>query len=229
MYRVKKTGNFPISRDGILYSICLIIFSGGLALFSLFYIRIAGWAIISGCISLILGIMGVFVLFFFRNPKRDSKAPIKMILSPADGKVLSITEMVEPEFIRGKAIKVSIFLSLFDVHINRSPIEGKVQYHHYREGKMLPAFKSHASDINERNTIGIESSNGYRVLVHQITGFIARRIVWWVKPGNSLNRGERFGLIKFGSCTEIIMPEGTMIKVTVGEKVRGGITVIGEK
>jgi len=113
--------------------------------------------------------------------------------------------------------------------LNTSPIEGTVKFHSYREGKMLPAFKSHASDINERNTVGIESDDGYKVIVHQITGFIARRIVWWVKVGDHLNTGEKFGLIKFGSCTEIIVPEGTEIFVVQGQKVKAGETIIGER
>jgi phosphatidylserine decarboxylase len=152
-----------------------------------------------------------------------------VLLSPADGQVMSISEMEEPDFIGGKAVKVTIFLSLFNVHINRSPMEGAVLYHQYREGKMIPAFKSHVSDINERNTIGIESADGYRILVHQITGFVARRIVWWVKPGETLQRGERFGLIRFGSCAEVVMPAGTKVTVKPGQKTRGGVTAIGER
>jgi len=122
----------------------------------------------------------VFVSFFFRNPPRQIPADDKHILSPADGKVLKITELENSSYFKGKAIKISIFLSLFNVHINRSPISGMIIDNQYRSGKFLPAFKSHASDINERNTIVIEN-NLIKVVVHQITGFIARRIVSYNK------------------------------------------------
>ncbi|MHB1485086.1 MAG: phosphatidylserine decarboxylase family protein [Saccharofermentanales bacterium] len=214
MYREKKIKDFPIAADGVI----IFIYIAGIALLVQLYSDIAG---------VVLFLVGLFVLFFFRNPRRESQASEMSVLSPADGKVMSVTEMDEPDFIGGKAVKVTIFLSLFSVHINRSPIDGVVRYHYYRDGKMLPAFKSHASEINERNSIGIESADGFRVLVHQITGFVARRIVWWVTIGESLARGERFGLIKFGSCTEIVMPSGTEIKVAAGQSVRGGITIIG--
>lgn len=216
MFREKKLKGFPIATDGVIIFFIVI----GIALLVQIFSDLAG---------LIILLLGLFVLFFFRNPKRESKASGESLLSPADGKVMSVSEIDEPDFIGGRAVKVTIFLSLFNVHINRSPIEGVIGYHAYREGKMLPAFKSHASEINERNTIGIEASDGFRVIVHQITGFIARRIVWWVRTGDKLARGERFGLIRFGSCTEIIMPAGTDIKVAEGQNVRGGITIIGVK
>jgi len=171
-------------------------------------------------------ILLAFVLFFFRNPRRTVPDDVKAIVSPADGRVMSVDEIAEETFLGSKAVRVSIFLSLFNVHINRSPIEGVVKYTSYRPGKYLPAFKSHASDINERNTIGIEGS-GTRVLVHQITGFVARRIVCGVKEGEYLRRGQIFGLIKFGSCTEVIVPAETAIKVKPGDRVKGAETIIG--
>ncbi len=229
MYRTKKVDDSPIVIDGINYSGYLAAFAILIAGLAWFVDMAKGLEVFLWCVSALIALAGLFILFFFRNPKRVSTASPLAILSPADGKVLSITEIDEPEFIGGKAVKVSIFLSLFNVHINRSPLEGTVLLHHYREGQMLPAFKSHASDINERNTIGIETADGFRILVHQITGFVARRIVWWVKPGDGLKRGERFGLIRFGSCTEIVMPHGTPVSVTVGQKTRGGITIIGER
>ncbi|SEF51031.1 phosphatidylserine decarboxylase [Caloramator fervidus] len=177
-------------------------------------------------IAILMLILLAFVLFFFRDPERTIPFDEKSFLSPADGKVIDICEIEENEFFKSKAIKVSIFLSLFNIHVNRSPISGKVTYKKYRPGKYLPAFKSHASEINEKNIIGIE--NEYtKVLVSQITGFVARRIVCWSKIGDTLKQGERFGLIKFGSCTEIIMPIDTEIKVKIGDTVKGGLTVIG--
>lgn len=228
MYREKKVNNFPIARDGIVYFLVLFLIALALSILSWALNFVVILSIILKILSAVLILTGLFIVFFFRNPIRKSKAEANLIISPADGKVLSITEINEPEFIGAKAVKVSIFLSLFNVHINRSPVEGTVAYHSYREGEMLPAFKSHASDLNERNTIGIITNKGFKVLVHQITGFVARRIVWWVKPGTYLTRGERFGLIRFGSCTEVVMPLETKILVKQGDVVRGGVTAIAK-
>lgn len=203
----------PVAKEAFLYVASLIVVTCILYL-------------IYPPLSIISIVLLAFVLFFFRNPYRKIPVEPKVIVSPADGRVMSVSEMDENDFIKGKAIKVSIFLSLFNVHINRSPVAGTVKFTAYRPGKYLPAFKSHASDINERNTIGVEG-NGIRVIVHQITGFVARRIVCWVKEGDVLTTGERFGLIKFGSCTEIIVPAGTEIRVKPGDKVKGAKTIIG--
>ncbi len=205
--------NFFIAKDSFLYVIILII----LTILLFIFIK---------PLSILTFIILLFVLFFFRNPYRKSPEGNNIIVSPADGTVMYIAEVEEQTFLNSKAIKISIFLSLFNVHINRSPIEGIVKYTAYRPGKFLPAFKSHASEINERNTIGIEGA-GIKVLVHQITGLIARRIVSWVKKDDRLKLGERFGLIKFGSCTEIIVPLNVEIKVKAGDKVKGAKTIIG--
>ena len=182
--------------------------------------------IISQYLAILPAILLLFVLFFFRNPKRNIATDYKHILSPADGTILEVKELTDNNYIKGDAIKISIFLSIFNVHINRSPIRGKITYTEYRPGKFLPAFKSHASDINERNTVGIEN-DCLKVLVHQITGFIARRIVCYMKKDDELNQGQVFGLIKFGSCTEIIVPAKVKILAQVGQKVKAGITVLG--
>jgi phosphatidylserine decarboxylase len=185
----------------------------------------------------ILGLMGfygaawvifaiaIFVAYFFRDPERFVPLDPKKAISPADGKVMTITDIDHDEFIGGPAKKVSIFLNIFNVHINRSPIEGRVAFKEFRAGKMLPAYKSHASEENERNTIGIEGPAG-KVKVHQITGLIARRIVCNVDTADELKQGERYGLIKFGSCTEIVLPASVTIMVGEGEIVRGGETII---
>ncbi|QIB25969.1 phosphatidylserine decarboxylase family protein [Caloranaerobacter azorensis] len=206
--------NFVISPDGFPYILLLLAIT-----------------IITGFINIYVAIIPfiflIFVTFFFRNPPRKIKKDDKIILSPADGKILSITEIDEDEYLKCKAVKVSIFLSLFNVHVNRTPIAGKVEYIKYRPGKFLPAFKSHASEINERNTIGLNNGD-IKVLVHQITGFIARRIVSWVKIGDVLQQGQLYGLIKFGSCTEIVIPADRVeLKVKEGDTVKGGLTIIG--
>ncbi|HSH70135.1 MAG TPA: phosphatidylserine decarboxylase family protein, partial [Deferrisomatales bacterium] len=169
----------------------------------------------------------VFTAFFFRDPEREVPMDRSLVVSPADGRVMRVEAVAPDDFVGGPAVKVSIFLSVFNVHINRSPITGTVRLQQYRAGKMLPAFKSHASDENERNTLGIEGQ-GIRVLVHQITGFIARRIVCRKAPGDVLLQGQRFGLIKFGSCTELVLPDTVQVLVAEGEKVKGGETVIGK-
>lgn len=171
--------------------------------------------------------LAAFTAFFFRDPERQVPLDRALVVSPADGTVLRVEPVEHDEFVGGPAVKVSIFLSVFNVHVNRSPITGTVRLQQYRAGKMLPAFKSHASAENERNTLGIEGQ-GIRVLVHQITGFVARRIVCRKVPGDQLLQGQRFGLIKFGSCTELVMPEGVQVLVVEGQKVRGGETLIGK-
>jgi phosphatidylserine decarboxylase len=168
----------------------------------------------------------IFTLYFFRNPKRDVPAGVDLILSPADGVIMEIDEVNEEKFIKDKSIRVSIFLSICNVHINRSPLPGQVMYQYYRPGKFIPAFKSHASEINEKNFIGIESQS-FKLMVCQITGFIARRIKCWVTGGQMLAAGEIIGMIKFGSGTELFIPVGSELLVKKGDKVRAGETIIG--
>ena len=150
-----------------------------------------------------------------------------LILSPADGKVVSITNAFENQFFNDEVIKVTIFLSVFDVHVNCSPIEGKIVFQEYICGRFKPAYKESAPFQNERHTIGVESDT-IKILVTQIAGIIARRIVSWVALGAELEQGQRYGMIKFGSCTEIIMPANVAVHVTVGEHVTGGKTIIGK-
>jgi len=196
----------------------LLIF-GGATIFT----WLIGW-----CVApYLFFILTLFTAFFFRDPYRKVTLGAGHAVSPADGKVQAIEDIGHDEFIGGPAKKISIFLSIFNVHINRSPTAGKVLLKSYRAGKMLPAYKSHASDENERATIGLEVSYG-RVLVHQITGLIARRIVTNVNVGDNLKQGERFGLIKFGSCTELIVPASAEVTVALGDKVKGGVSVIAK-
>lgn len=205
--------NFPIASAGWSYLVVLAAITG------LFYMSYKPASVFTASLF-------IFTAYFFRNPKRVIPRDSRAVLSPADGVVMSVSSVREDKFIGGPAKKVSIFLSIFNVHVNRSPVGGRVKYVNYVPGKFLPAFKSHASEINERNYVGIESS-GFRVMVCQITGFIARRIVCYVKEGGNLDQGQMFGMIKFGSCTEIYMPEDVEILVSPGESVKGGETLIG--
>ncbi len=172
----------------------------------------------------VLVILAGFVVFFFRDPDRSPPMDRSLVVAPADGKVLRIESVSEP-FVGGDGVRVAIFLSVFNVHVNRSPVTGTVLFQTYRQGRMLPAFRDHASELNERNTLGIEGQ-GIRALVHQITGAVARRIVCWVGPGDRLIQGQRFGLIKFGSCTELVLPASVEVLVAPGDRVRGGETPI---
>ncbi len=175
-------------------------------------------------VAWVLVILAGFVVFFFRDPDRSPPMDRSLVVAPADGKVLRIENVREP-FVGGDGVRVAIFLSVFNVHVNRSPVTGTVLFQTYRQGRMLPAFRDHASELNERNTLGIEGQ-GIRALVHQITGAVARRIVCWVGPGDRLIQGQRFGLIKFGSCTELVLPASVEVLVAPGDRVRGGETPI---
>ncbi|MFZ5644362.1 MAG: phosphatidylserine decarboxylase family protein [Bacillota bacterium] len=205
--------SFPIAKPGWPYIAILAAITG--LLYWLFKPA-----------SFFTGFLLLFTAYFFRNPKRRIPGDKKDILSPADGVVMSVTNVYEDKYLESPSRKVSIFLSVFNVHINRTPLEGTVEYVNYVPGKFLPAFKSHASDINERNYLGIHST-GLKILVCQITGFIARRIVCYARSGDWLNRGQSFGMIKFGSCTEVFLPEGVEIYVKPGDRVKGGETIIG--
>ena len=169
----------------------------------------------------------LFVAFFFRDPDRHVEASPEAILAPADGQVIDVNEVFEERFLRQTATRVSIFLSLFDVHINRSPIEGRVTYLKYQKGRFWPAFRSEAIVENERNFMGLEGRQG-RALVVQIAGILARRIVCQVSEGDALEAGQRFGMIRLGSRTDLILPKTSVeMLVSPGERVKAGETVIG--
>lgn len=170
--------------------------------------------------------IAVFLIFFFRNPERVVQYDDNLILSPADGMVMSIVDVYDEEYLQAPATKVTIFLSVFDVHINRSPIKGEIKYQRYTCGGFRPAYKKSASYENERHAIGIENEK-MKVLVIQVAGLLARRIVSWVTLGNYIEQGFRYGMIKFGSSTEIILPKTVTISVKKGTHVTGGKTVIG--
>ncbi|GAB4273237.1 MAG: phosphatidylserine decarboxylase [Candidatus Rifleibacteriota bacterium] len=189
--------------------------------------------VVSSTISKWLGriffLATAFTLYFFRDPEREIPQGESLIVSPADGKIVGIDSVEHVPFIDGPAKRVSIFLSIFDVHINRAPIRGKIEYRHYTPGEFLPAFEPKASVKNEQNAIGIEDTDGYKVVVKQIAGLIARRIICWKNPGDKVERGERFGLIRFGSRTDLFLPLDARIEVKLGEKVQGGSTIIARR
>jgi phosphatidylserine decarboxylase len=171
-------------------------------------------------------VAAVFTLYFFRDPERKIMAAPGQIVSPADGKIISIDEAEENEFLTERCRRVSIFLSVLDVHINRAPVGGTVEMVNYRPGKFAIASTQEASRSNESNNIGIGGED-IKVAVKQIAGAVARRIVCYCKPAQNVQTGERIGLIRFGSRTELYVPLHCEIFVKVGQKVKGGISLIG--
>jgi phosphatidylserine decarboxylase len=179
-------------------------------------------------ISLILLGVTLFVLWFFRNPQRNTPEKNGLVISPADGRVIRIEETTSDEQPGRTFQKISIFMNVFNVHVNRIPCSGEVRFVRYREGKFLSANLDKASKLNERNTVLLQTADGREIMTVQIAGLIARRIVCWLKEGMQVTRGDRFGLIRFGSRVEVFLPLGSTILVRVGEKVRAGETPIGE-
>jgi phosphatidylserine decarboxylase len=177
-------------------------------------------------LAIIPGVLLALTIWFFRDPERPIPGEDRVVVSPADGRVMFVREVEEPRFVQGKAIMVSIFLSVFDVHINRSPVAGTVQYRQYESGKFLAAWDETVGEVNERAYVGIDTGR-HRVLVSQVAGLIARRILTWSKVGDKLAKGERFGLIRFGSCTQLWLPVGSSVEVKPGDRVAGGETIIG--
>jgi phosphatidylserine decarboxylase len=171
----------------------------------------------------------VFTISFFRDPEARVLPDPKIIVAPATGKIVEIRTVTEPHFLQGEAVMVAIFLSVFDVHVQRAPIGGTIQFVQYNKGKFLDARNPNASLQNENRVVGIESADGFRVTVRQISGLIARRIVGWADKGATLAKGERFGMIRFGSRVELFLPPGTEIAAKVGDYARGGETVIARR
>ena len=177
--------------------------------------------------AILPAVIGCYCIYFFRNPKRNIPADENLIVSPADGTVQDVVEIANDDFIKSRCKKIIIFLSVFDVHVNRSPIAGEIKLQKYVCGRFRPAYKDSVGFENERHLIGIENEK-LRVTVTQIAGILARRIVSWVTLDDKLEKGELYGLIRFGSCTEIVVPENVEVLVTKGQKVRGGETIVGK-
>jgi phosphatidylserine decarboxylase len=177
------------------------------------------WPAAAGCAALAAASAG-----FFRDPDRIPSEIPGALLAPADGRVTEIRAVKDPYV--GEAVRVSIFLSPLDVHVNRSPMGGLVTDVEYRRGRFLAAYRSEASEANERCTLSLQGEAA-RVSVRQIAGVLARRIVCRVRPGDKLEAGERFGMIRFGSRTDLMMPRETVLRVKPGDRVRGGESVVG--
>lgn len=182
-----------------------------------------GWTVI----ALVAGGITLFTAWFFRNPARIVPQGPGLVVAPADGTVIAIEEEFEPRFLKDRSVRLSIFLNVFDVHVNRIPCEGVVEDIQYQPGAFLVANKPEATLKNEQNALFLRTAQGARVLCIQVAGLIARRIVCWLSPGDRVMRGERFGLIRFGSRTDTFLPLGTDLRVAVGDRVKGGETIVG--
>ena len=169
----------------------------------------------------------IFSLNFFRDPDRTPPSKDNVVLSPADGTVLFVKEVFSDKYVKGKAYQISIFMSPLNVHVNRIPISGKVEYLKYSKGKYIAAFEDKASDENERAEFGIMSKFG-KVFFTQVAGFIARRIVYEIKEGDTVTAGKRFGMIKFGSRSDIVVPSEWLVKVKKEDNVKAGETILFE-
>ncbi len=179
-------------------------------------------------LGLVLLLLTLFVLWFFRNPQRKTPEKENLVISPADGKVIRIEETASEEQPGKTFLRVSIFMNIFNVHVNRIPYSGRVRFIRYRPGKFLSANLDKASALNERNTVMVQTDDGKEIITVQIAGLIARRIVCWLREGMQVRKGDRFGLIRFGSRLEVFLPLGSAILVEVGDRVRAGETPIGE-
>lgn len=210
-----KESQWPIAKEGLPFlipaTLLTLLFAG------------LGWKVLTIPVFLLT----LFIAFFFRNPKRKIPSLSNIILSPADGKIIHIGECEEDRFLKQKALKVSIFMSPFNVHINRAPASGKVIETRYHPGRFLVASRDKASLLNEQNAFVLETENRFKILLIQIAGFVARRIVCYVKTGDLLKRGESFGMIRFGSRVDLYLPTHVKPIVRVGQRVKGGESIIG--
>ena len=211
-----------VAREGLLFIGIGIAAALGAVALAWRYATIPLW-IAAG----IMFVLAIWVIYFFRDPERTGQRGEQYVVSPADGKIVQITEVDEPAFVHGRALRISIFMNVFNVHVNRYPVSGKVAYVHYNAGKFLNAASDKASLENEQMSVGLESAHG-RVLVRQIAGLIARRIVNYAAVGDEAEQGTRMGIIRFGSRVDVFVPPSSRVRVRVGDFPIAGVTVLSE-
>jgi len=206
----------PVAKEGLPF----IGISGGLTLVFL---------ALGSSVLFALGLLVTFfIVFFFRDPEREQPAILKAVLSPADGRILEVRKIDNATNPMGaQALKISIFMSIFNVHVNRVPVEGVIEGIDYHAGKFFSADLDKASEQNENNRVMLRTPDSQKMVVIQIAGLIARRIVCWVAPGDHVTRGQRFGMIRFGSRLEVFLPYNARITVETGQKVTAGKTILG--
>jgi phosphatidylserine decarboxylase len=213
---IHKEGYTSIGVAGLLYVLLSYL---------VFTFMSAGLPVLAWVIFLLLTGLFLFIVSFFRVPRRTMTYDVDAVVAPADGKVVVIEEMTDSEFFRDRRLQISIFMSPANVHVNRNPVDGKVLYSTYHRGKYLVAWDPKSSTENERHSVVLVGARG-PVLVKQIAGAVARRIVNYLKVGQEVRQNEEMGFIKFGSRVDILLPVGTSVQVKIGETVKGGVTVI---
>ena len=211
----RSTLRIPVAKEGAIFILPLATLS--LILWILWFTACAGF----------FSLLTLFVAYFFRDPERSIPPGEKAVLAPADGKIIKVEPCWEEYLLKGPTLKVSIFMSLFNVHVNRIPLTGRIIDSSYQTGKFIRANLDKASTMNEQNALLMETPDGTRLLFVQIAGLIARRIVCWIKKGDVVERGCRFGMIRFGSRVDVYLPANTRLQAQIGQKVLGGQTILG--
>lgn len=212
-----------LAREGYATIVFVIVVSALVSLFAGYFLN--HW--MEYVIYAIMGSLTLLTIYFFRDPERTSPEDKNLVLSPADGKVVLVKEIDEQIYLKGKATQISIFLSPLNVHVNRNPVDGKLEYLKYHPGEYLMAWNPDASELNERADFGVLHPSGTKIFFKQITGFLARRIVYNINEGDTLVAGERFGIMKFGSRMDVIVPPNVEVKVKTGDNTRAGESIIG--
>jgi phosphatidylserine decarboxylase len=210
------------AREGLLFiAIAGVVAAGAFG----FAISRRSWGLWLAAFVLLL--LALCVAYFFRDPERTGDRGPSLVVAPADGKLIMVTEIDEPSFIGGRAIRLSIFMNVFNVHVNRYPVDGVVKYINYNKGKFFNAAAEKSSLENEQMSVGVETGR-YRVLVRQIAGLIARRIVTYSKLGERVRQGDRMGIIRFGSRVDVFLPLGSTVRAKLGDATTAGVTILAE-
>jgi len=211
-----RRSRLPLAREG--YRLMAVAAATTAVLF------VIGWKIAAAVAFLLTA----FIVNFFRDPERTTPADPRLIVAPADGRVIKVASVRDDRFLHGPVTLVSIFMSPLNVHVNRLPVSGRVVDVRYNPGKYFRAFADKASLDNEQNAVLVEDAQGRRLCFVQIAGFLARRIVCYLQTGMQIERGQRYGMIMFGSRADIYLPPSAHVRVQVGDRARGGETAIGE-
>lgn len=194
----------------------------------LLHVLLSGYLVIKIGVDVSLLFLFLLIIYFFRSPRRDMMLSHEYLLSPADGKVVVVEEVLENEYFNDKRIQLSIFMSPLNVHLNRYPCAGMIKYYKYHPGSYIVAWHPKSSEENEHTTVVMENKDHHEILIRQIAGAVARRIVCKAVEGKFVKQGEELGFIKFGSRVDILLPLNSHVKVKIGQNVRGGKSVIAE-
>ena len=210
------------AREGLLYiAVAALIAAGAYA----WALNRRSWPL--WLLAVLLTVIALWVAYFFRDPERIGERGDRLVIAPADGKIVMVTEVDEPLFMKSKAVRISIFMNVFNVHVNRYPVSGIVRFVESKPGRFVNAAREEASLENEQASVGIESGSN-QILVRQIAGLIARRIVTDAREGEQVRQGDRLGLIRFGSRVDVFLPVGSSLRIKPGDIVYAGTTVLAE-